>query len=88
MMDLRILTKTSFPEIPPRVEYKLTNFGKRFVKVKVLDSVRKLQGESDREIKCEAGRKEIPTLCRIRGAKDRDPRLFRKLGLRHSPPFA
>ena len=47
MMDLGILAKTSFPEIPPRVEYKLTNFGKRFVKI--LDSIQELQGKLNRE---------------------------------------
>ena len=47
MMDLGILAKTSFPEIPPRVEYKLTSFGKRFVKI--LDSIQELQGELNRE---------------------------------------
>ena len=47
MMELGILSKTSFPEIPPRVEYKLTNFGKRFVKI--LDSIQRLQGELNQE---------------------------------------
>jgi len=49
MMDLGILAKTSFPEIPPRVEYKLTSFGKRFVKI--LDSIQELQGELNRDQK-------------------------------------
>ena len=32
-LDYGILEKTSFPEVPPRVEYQLTPFGERFTKV-------------------------------------------------------
>jgi len=49
MMELGILEKTSYPEIPPRVEYGLTSFGKRFVKI--LDSIRKLQGDLNKGVK-------------------------------------
>jgi DNA-binding HxlR family transcriptional regulator len=38
-----VLDKTSYPEIPPRVEYELTAFGKRIVAI--LDEVEKLQRE-------------------------------------------
>lgn len=38
-----ILQKTSFPEVPPRVEYELTDFGKRFSRL--LDEVDRLQAE-------------------------------------------
>ncbi len=38
-----ILTKKSFPEIPPRVEYELTEFGDRFVRI--LDQIEQLQRE-------------------------------------------
>lgn len=38
-----ILEKTSWPEIPPRVEYHLTPFGRRFVEI--LDQVSQLQDE-------------------------------------------
>lgn len=38
-----ILTKQSFPEIPPRVEYRFTEFGNRFVKIlKSLEDLEKL----------------------------------------------
>lgn len=38
-----ILEKTSFPEVPPRVEYGLTDFGSRFSSL--LDEVDRLQSE-------------------------------------------
>lgn len=41
-----ILNKTSYPEVPPRVEYDLTPFGQQFVKI--LDQVERLQQEFDR----------------------------------------
>lgn len=36
-----ILDKTSFPEVPPRVEYQLTPFGQHFIKL--VDAVDELQ---------------------------------------------
>ena len=36
-----ILDKTSFAEIPPRVEYRMTEFGRKFIKL--LDEVDHLQ---------------------------------------------
>ncbi len=36
-----ILDKTSFPEVPPRVEYELTQFGQQFSKL--LDEIERLQ---------------------------------------------
>ncbi|MCF8149500.1 MAG: helix-turn-helix transcriptional regulator [Burkholderiaceae bacterium] len=36
-----ILDKTSFPEVPPRVEYQLTPFGQQFIKL--VDAVDELQ---------------------------------------------
>jgi DNA-binding HxlR family transcriptional regulator len=33
MVQTGVLEKHSFPEIPPRVEYEFTNFGKRFIKI-------------------------------------------------------
>jgi DNA-binding HxlR family transcriptional regulator len=38
-----LFERVQFPEIPPRVEYRLTAFGKKFVRL--LDEVEKLQAE-------------------------------------------
>ncbi|HLP84023.1 MAG TPA: helix-turn-helix domain-containing protein [Phycisphaerales bacterium] len=38
-----IFDKRSFPEIPPRVEYSLTPFGEKFVRI--IDEVERLQNE-------------------------------------------
>lgn len=38
-----ILEKRSFPEVPPRVEYRLTTFGQRFSGV--LEKIRELEKE-------------------------------------------
>lgn len=38
-----IVEKRSYPEVPPRVEYHLTDFGRRFLKV--VDEVETLQRE-------------------------------------------
>lgn len=38
-----ILEKRSFPEVPPRVEYRLTTFGQRFSGV--LEKIRELEQE-------------------------------------------
>ncbi len=40
-----IFGRVQFPEIPPRVEYRLTAFGKNFIKL--LKNVEKLQKELD-----------------------------------------
>lgn len=40
-----IFERVVFPEIPPRVEYRLTPFGKKFSRL--LDEVEKLQGQLD-----------------------------------------
>ena len=41
LVNLRILERESFPEIPPRVEYRLTEFGEAFVQI--LDQIDELQ---------------------------------------------
>ena len=38
-----ILEKISYPEVPPRVEYKITQFGEKFIRI--LDELEKLQSE-------------------------------------------
>jgi DNA-binding HxlR family transcriptional regulator len=41
MVDFDILERIAFPEVPPRVEYKFTQFGLLFLEV--LDKVRELE---------------------------------------------
>lgn len=45
MVSFNILEKVSYPEVPPRVEYKLTKFGERFIAI--LDAIAELQCEID-----------------------------------------
>jgi len=42
-----ILERIQYPEIPPRVEYRLTPFGKKFTRL--LDEVNRLQRELDQQ---------------------------------------
>lgn len=42
-----ILARISYPEIPPRVEYVVTPFGKKFLRI--LDALKKLQKEIGKE---------------------------------------
>ena len=42
-LDFGILEKISYPEIPPRVEYKVTPFGQRFMLI--MESLQELQVE-------------------------------------------
>jgi len=41
--DFGILERPSFNEVPPRVEYKVTPFGTKFIRI--LDEIEKLQHE-------------------------------------------
>ena len=45
MVNLGILEKVVFPEVPPRVEYELTQLGERFVTI--LDALADLQNDVD-----------------------------------------
>ena len=44
-----ILSKRSYPEVPPRVEYRLTDFGEKFSGL--MDGVQRLQRELERNAK-------------------------------------
>lgn len=46
MLRFGILSKQSFPEVPPRVEYALTPFGQQFVEV--LEAIERLQQQAPR----------------------------------------
>ena len=48
-IDFGILDKQIFNELPPRVEYEVTDFGQKFIKV--LEQIESLQQEIDREKK-------------------------------------
>jgi DNA-binding HxlR family transcriptional regulator len=48
MVSLGILKREVFAQVPPRVEYRLTSFGERFVPM--LKQITKLQGELEREV--------------------------------------
>ncbi|GGP47312.1 MULTISPECIES: winged helix-turn-helix transcriptional regulator [Shewanella] len=44
-LEFGILNKINYPEIPPRVEYEVTEFGQKFMRI--LDDIEKLQNEID-----------------------------------------
>lgn len=43
-----IIKRIAYPEIPPRVEYQVTSFGKKFIRI--LDQIEKLQEEIENKI--------------------------------------
>ncbi len=47
-IEFGILERIAFAEVPPRVEYQITPFGRRFIRI--LDELEKLQNEIDAEI--------------------------------------
>jgi len=47
-VEFGILERVAFPEVPPRVEYKVTPFGNKFIRI--LDELEKLQGEIEEEL--------------------------------------
>jgi len=53
MMRFGILERVAFPEVPPRVEYRLTDLGGRFVSI--LDAIDELQSDVDG-----SGRSDLP----------------------------
>ena len=42
-LDFAILNRVAYPEIPPRVEYEITAFGRKFIRI--LDQIENLQHE-------------------------------------------
>lgn len=46
--EFGILERVTFNEVPPRVEYRVTQFGTKFIRI--LDKLEKLQGEIENEI--------------------------------------
>ncbi|MFY9268801.1 MAG: helix-turn-helix domain-containing protein [Candidatus Manganitrophaceae bacterium] len=47
-INFGIIKRIAYPEVPPRVEYKMTPFGKKFLRI--LDDLEKLQDEIENEI--------------------------------------
>lgn len=47
-IEFGILQRNNFNEIPPRVEYQVTEFGQKFIKI--LDQLEQLQKEVDQEM--------------------------------------
>ena len=46
-IEFGIIERTAYPEIPPRVEYVVTPFGNKFIRI--LDELEKLQEEIETE---------------------------------------
>jgi len=46
-VEFGIIERIAYPEIPPRVEYVITPFGKKFTRI--LDQLEKLQEEMETE---------------------------------------
>jgi len=46
-IEFGIIERIAYPEIPPRVEYVVTPFGKKFIRI--LDDLEKLQEEIETE---------------------------------------
>jgi len=42
-LDFGIINRVAYPEIPPRVEYQITAFGRKFIRI--LDQIESLQRE-------------------------------------------
>jgi DNA-binding HxlR family transcriptional regulator len=47
-VNFGIIKRMAYPEVPPRVEYKVTPFGRKFIRI--LDELEKLQSEIEKEI--------------------------------------
>ncbi len=58
LMRYGILAKRSYPEVPPRVEYELTGFGQRFVRV--IDAIDTLEQELAAEVAPVPSREAMP----------------------------
>lgn len=48
LVDYGILQRAVYPEVPPRVEYELTPFGRKFIKI--LDTIEELEEELERGV--------------------------------------
>lgn len=46
-VNFGIIERIVYPEVPPRVEYRVTPFGRKFIRI--LDELEKLQYEIDKE---------------------------------------
>lgn len=67
LMRFGILAKRSYPEVPPRVEYELTGFGRRFVRV--LDAIDVLE----QELAADAGRAPAAGAAPLHAGQTQEP---------------
>jgi DNA-binding HxlR family transcriptional regulator len=60
MIELGVLNKTTFPEVPPRVEYAITSYGLKVIKI--LYDIQELQRQMESEQNDPKAQKALPEI--------------------------